>query len=246
MLNYLNAEFYKVFHRKYLYIMTGVLVLLAFLISLLMATMNIDDMLEQLFGILVMALSPVIYLFLFFADMTGNEEYKAQTYKNVVSFGLSREKIYLSKLIVTFVISVLSLILTLGAVILSGIAFSKGVGIGGENMMLFFVRLAASVPLYLGCIGLAAMFGMIFRSTVGFVASYIAFLGVTGNVFQLLGMKFEIFNKLLQYLIPTQFNVMTDINYGQPEILRAVAVGLGFFAVSTVIGLLLFHKKEIK
>ena len=67
MLNYLSAEFYKVFHRKYLYIMTGVLVLLAFLISLLMATMNIDGMLEQLFGILVMALSPVIYLFLFFA-----------------------------------------------------------------------------------------------------------------------------------------------------------------------------------
>lgn len=246
MLNYLRAEFYKVFHRKYIYVFTGVLVLLALFINVVMATSGSDQLMSVLFTSLIFLLMPVLYLFLFFADITGNEEYKVQTYKNAVSFGLSREKIYWSKLIVTTVISVLCLAVVLVVFIGAGILLSGGSGLAGETAQLFFVRLGVSVPLYLGCIGIAVMLAMVFRSTVAFVSVYIAFMGVTGNVFQLLGLKYDIFNTLKGYLIPTQFDYMTMDPYGRPEMLRAVVVGLAFFAVATVAGLLIFRKKEIK
>ena len=99
--NYLSAECYKAVHRKYIYIFSAAMLGLvaAFMLLLRIEGMSQsgDGMLmvqrvsvSELLGILAMALSAGLYFLMIAADIVFSDQYKYNTLKNEVSYGLPR------------------------------------------------------------------------------------------------------------------------------------------------------------
>lgn len=110
MLNYLRAECYKVFHRKYFWV--TLLVLLGLESLLVGGWVFINQRGSHVcFDEAVHTLSYVLVLGCYFTFLTGDMvfagQYKNGTLKNEVSFGLPRWRIYLGKLIAQLMTAVL-------------------------------------------------------------------------------------------------------------------------------------------
>ena len=118
----MKSEWFRTFHRKYLYITTGCLCALVILASVFLKV-NEDVMYDMtdymgtfLLSIVTTGLSMGYYLTMIVADMIFSDEYKHQTLKNTVSYGISRVKIYLGKLISGLMAGVLVMTVTVAAV----------------------------------------------------------------------------------------------------------------------------------
>ncbi|MDP4091447.1 MAG: ABC transporter permease, partial [Bacillota bacterium] len=110
MYNYIRAELYRNFNRKYLWVYTGFFAFASLAINLL-ASVNEGNSaisLNILFGITIAMFIMPVYLVVPMLDMAAAEENKNQTLRNVITFGMPRNKIILSKVIVAVVLSLIS------------------------------------------------------------------------------------------------------------------------------------------
>lgn len=110
MLNYLRAEFYKVFHRKYTWI--ALIVLLA-LESVLVAGFAFINANGSSISVVDAARSMwlMLYLGCFFTlltcDMVFANQYKNGTLKNEMAYGIPRGRVYLGKYLTQLAVSIL-------------------------------------------------------------------------------------------------------------------------------------------
>ena len=136
--NYLSAECYKAVHRKYIYIFSAAMLGLvaAFMLLLRIEGMSQsgDGMLmvqrvsvSELLGILAMALSAGLYFLMIAADIVFSDQYKYNTLKNEVSYGLPRWQIYLGKLTASALMAgILCLVLMGGYIGIGCVLFPAG------------------------------------------------------------------------------------------------------------------------
>lgn len=107
MLKYMNAEFYKVTHRVYPAGFLGVILGgIALIMVLLRQNAGPGASFDFMVGALCMALSVGLYLVVITCDMVFSDQYKYNTLKNEVAYGLPRARIYLGKLAATAIVSV--------------------------------------------------------------------------------------------------------------------------------------------
>ena len=117
MLNYIRAEVYKLARRKYTWIFLGVMLLLE---SLLVAAWTYTNFMGNHVdfytgAIIVLSLLPMgFYAALLTSDIVFSEQYKHNTLKNEVSFGVPRGRIYLGKLLVQLGLSVVMCAVMIG------------------------------------------------------------------------------------------------------------------------------------
>lgn len=116
MFNYIRSEFYKLFRRKYIWIMLIILLLGEILLvgSMVYASryneaVNFYTALSEV----SLMVSVGFYASLFSADIVFAGQYKNGTLKNEVSFGLSRTRIYLGKLLSQTLLSLLVLVVAM-------------------------------------------------------------------------------------------------------------------------------------
>ena len=253
--NYLSAECYKAVHRKYIYIFSAAMLGLvaAFMLLLRIEGMSQsgDGMLmvqrvsvSELLGILAMALSAGLYFLMIAADIVFSDQYKYNTLKNEVSYGLPRWQIYLGKLTASALTAgILCLVLMGGYIGIGCVLFPAGEDFG-TNLATFAKWLLIALPLWLGGLGFFNMLQFLIKGSNAATVFYVMVVFLGSGFMDLM----EVFLPALQPMA----DLIRTISLNTPFILlrtqspeSAWALGMAWLTVSTIIGAISFQKKEI-
>lgn len=257
MLNYLCAEFYKLFHRKYTWIVLAVGLALETLLAsgflLINGRGGFEDFTTGV-STLLMLLPLGFYATLLTGDMVFAGQYKNFTLKNEVSFGLSRAQIYLGKLITQIVLSVLFCAVLIGFYLgLCWLGMYHDPERDAWIMRILGYCLTVMLPLWSGVQAVVCAMFFLIRSELGGAFAAMSVFTVLPGVFwlgaNLAGVR-EVFGHAFMTAYDHMPTVMADNAYGmfgdRAFCGKAWIVGAIWFLVFTAIGLLGFHKKEIK
>lgn len=250
MRNYIKAELYRNFNRVYFWGMTGSIAFFALLGNILIKTTStVPFYYEAIFEVGAFCLGLPVYIIVMIVEMVTAEEQKNQTLKNVVSSGISRNKLILSKFIVTFILSVIAAAIVLVVFFGSGaVLFKAGEGFSLSIVNNFMLRLLAATALWTGTISVGNLLAIMFKNNVAFAFSYVGLFGVLGNVIKLfrtlVSHKFEY---VYNILITTQLKNLGGTGImASNDLMRAALIGIMYTIIFTIIGIVYFKKMETK
>ena len=257
MLNYIRAEFYKVFRRKYTWITLAiVLALEALLVSGWVFTNFHGNNVDVYVGVTMVAvmLSMGFCATLITGDMVFAGQYKNSTLKNEVSFGLSRTRIYLGKLIVQTILSVLYCIVMVAFYVgLCWLTLYHDPVRDGVAMQIVGYCLAVAFPLWIGVQALTCACMFLVKSELGGAFISVGIFMLLPNIIQLAALFAGAGRPLGDALMAVYSHMPTVMADCAKELVgdwaycgKAWIVGAVWFVVFTVIGLCGFRKKEIK
>ena len=248
MVKYLQAECYKLTHRR-----TYLFGFFAFILGgitafMLLCKYNAGDGASMNFFLvnLPSLLSIGLYLSLIISDMVFSDQYKFNTLKNEVSFGLPRLRIYLGKLIATAMIAVVfCLIIVLFYAGVAALLFPIEEGLPevveyvGKFMLL-------SLPLWLGGLGFNYMLLFVMKGSTAATVVYMLAMALTGTVVDMLELiqpkLWDVMEAVRDCLLTTPFDRMLVTS---EAIGHAWLVGMGWLVIATGIGAIVFRKREI-
>ena len=212
------------------------------------------DMVSMLFS----SSSSMLYFLIPIVFFAAASQFDYGTIKNAVARGVNRTNIYISAMILTGIF-VLALFLVY---ILSGLAFvAMIIGLDDppmENVLgtlfsvfgfQFLILLAASF--------VGVFFAFLFRRGVSAVIALVVFYLVTNFAFGIIGNVFPDFRWLLNFEMGTALNrigsigvtpsnIMSELAMTNADYIMVLCAVVFYSVVSTVIGLILFRKAEIK
>lgn len=247
MLNYMKAELYKVFHRKatrnfMIAILAGEILLVGGIVFEGNANFGASSGMAMLVNMLVMGLYGGILI----ADFVFSDQYKIGTLKNEVSFGISRDRVYLGKLLVACITAII-----LSAAVLAiylGLCYAALPHDGRELEAFITVgyALLGALPLWLGGMALTIMLFFLCKSeTVGSLIAVMSYAGLAGLLYLLSLLVNQNF-MTLYHLTLTVPLLNTEAHIGDWNwLLRCWLIGAGWFAGATAIGMAFFRKREI-
>lgn len=248
MVKYLNAEIYKLTHRKtylfgfFAFILGGVAAFMLLCKYNAGSGATLNFFLTNLPTLFLTGL----YLVLMVSDMVYSDQYKFNTLKNEASFGLPRVRIYLGKLIATAMAAVvICAIIILFYTVFAAVLFPMEEGIE-EVLKHLGQTLLLSLPLWLGGLGFGYMLLFVMKGSTSATMVYVLVMGMTGTVLDLLELiqpkLMELLEKIRACLLMTPFDQM---DLSPAGLGNAWLVGMGWLLVSTLIGLAVFQKREI-
>lgn len=256
MLNVMRSEFYKVSRRKYPYLLIGITCLLELMLLGIFVLSNRHHtsnfvVYEHVIPILVMAFSAGLYFTLPIVDMVFSDEYKNLTLKNSVSFGTSRASIYFGKLFVQLIVAFISLVAML-AVIGGGAYLLLGVENSARALELtkfLLTRTAAALPLWIAGLCIVNMLAFMVKSSALYTVTFIGMIMLVPNLVKLLSVIVSpVFNKVYDWLLTTQFDVMVASTsaLSSTQIGKIAIISATCIVASCLAGYLTFRRKEIK
>lgn len=248
MLNYIKAEFYRNFSRAQLWVFSGVIAAMALTLNMLMSTGNAAKMdLGFLFEMMTQMLILPIFLVATFIDITTAEESKNLTLKNAVSFGVSRSKIALSKVIVTVGISFISAFIIFTVFFGSG-AIIFGTGEGSLPIIAdASLRILAAIPLWIGAISVGTFIALFISNSTAAAFVYVGVFTMISAIVNLLTMLVsDKFSYISEILITSQLANLKQPNVGNDVLNKAVLIGIGYTILFTILSMLYIKRKEIK
>lgn len=265
MFNYVSGELYKTFRRSYTKIFLLVIALLCIAGNALVHTVfsvagKVDTAFPFYLGITLMPMCFAVLTLV--VDTVFSDEYKYGTLKNPISYGISRGELYFGKLIVEIVLMVVAIAVILVVYSASALLFSQ-IGAQGaiewHAVRLFLEKTALSIPLWLGMLGILNLLAFLLRNNTLFGFGAMLVFTFPGPV---LGLCAEIkpwIGALYKLTMSRQFALFTGgagfviggpgpaARPVQPDIIPwCILVGLAWFAISSVLGYLLFRRREIK
>lgn len=246
MRRYIRAELDRNLLRPYFLLMTlivtGFAVALNVVGSRFGGEMYVDysiQMLPAFFGL-------PIFLIIMIVDMVSMEEFKNGTIKNIVSSGLSREKIVISKIVVSCILGLIAAFVVMGTYLLSanilmGTPPNIEAGVLYRGLMYMLIGV---VPLWLGCVGVCTFFTTLIDKS--FVSGFIYYIyisivpGILGFANVLTGKA--IFGEINKYMInPT----LEGIGSGTVDFQKGILIGLGHLLIFGLLSVLVFKKRDI-
>ena len=255
MLNYIRAELYKLLRRPYTYIALGILLALEALYASMFAFHNAHSMATPFGGAIVTIVELGTIGFcvcLLTGDIVFAGQYKNSTLKNEVSFGLSRTRIYLGKLIAQTLLSVLYLVVMMGfSVCLPMASEADAFYSASDALTIVGYFLAAGLPLWIGGQAVACMCQFLIGGDMAASFAYVGivfvletFLGVAGLLIR--GPVGELLIKVVEYFPRPMLDAASSVVGDWGYLGKAWLVGLFWLVACTAIGLSGFNRKEIK
>lgn len=258
MLNYIRAELYKLLRRPYTYIALGILLALEGLFASMFAFHNAHSMPTPFSGAILNITDLGVIGFcvcMLTGDMVFASQYKNSTLKNEVSFGISRARIYLGKLLAQTLLSIVYLAVMMGfflglcAVVLPT---EKIHGFYSTQDALTIVGyfLAAGLPLWLGGQAAMCMCQFLVNGEMAGTSLYVGIVLVLDSVIELMGLFVggpvgETLRKVSNYFPRAMLENAKAVVGDWVFLNKAWLVGAFWVIVCTAIGLYGFHKKEI-
>ena len=257
MLNYLKSELYRVFHSSGIYLFIGICSLLVLAMNLILWGFNLKTEnfyyanIDFSFSMLTSDMNIVLFLTAALASIITVDEFKFRTINNSIAFGISRIKIYISKILVALLASLLCL------------AIVEGVLIGSGYLLLDSSNFHALTELL---IGTAACIPSFIASLIAFISLYLLLSNMTSSIWtwigiivafptitSLLGMKIKFFDWLSSWLI---FNIVGASTLDENQMLiymwssakgmqHCLLAGFLGIVIFLIFGILTFRKKEI-
>lgn len=251
MVKYMGAEFYKLLHRKYTY---GFFLFMMGGASLLLAIWQFadGDVIRADFGscasMVVLLLTVGLYMDVLIVDLVFSDQYKCNTLKNEVSFGLPRTRIYLGKLAVEAILGVaVSLIVIVYYVGMCRLLLPLGdPENAAETFRMVVYSTLCAVPQWLGILAVCHCTFSVIRSNTAAAIAAVAVVMAPKSVFQILGaVVHPAFIKAVEYL-PGEIVSAGYLHTGDMTFLgMSWAIGALWAAVFTAAGVALFRGKEI-
>ncbi len=258
MLNYIRAEVYKLLHRPYTYIALGALVALEALFVSMFAFHNAHSLVTP-FGAAIVAIVEMgtigFCICLLTGDIVFAGQYKNSTLKNEVSFGLSRTRIYLGKLIAQTLLSIAYLVVMMAFFIaLCAVCLPMEAGdfyTAAEGLTIVGWFLAAGLPLWIGGQAVLCMCLFLVNGEMASSFLYVGIVFVLETVIGLAGLFAggsveDVLVTLAGYFPRNLLEVAKEAVGNMTYMGQVWLVGAFWVSVSTAIGLYGFHRKEIK
>ncbi len=250
MRNYLAAECYKVFRRKYLYItLLAVLALEGLLLwgCWLTSSWGNEGMSFYSASTLVVAMLGIgVYATILTCDMVFSEQYKQNTLKNEVAYGLPRVRVYLGKLAVSTLISLLSAVVMVTLYVAGCWVLLPHDAQDGAAMALIGYGLLGALPLWLAAQGITMACYFLVRNTTLAAFVSVGLLGVLPGIFQVMGLLVHPAFETVRQLMPTvMLETLPYLAFQWDYVGRCWLVGLGLLLLSVAVGLTAFEKREI-
>ena len=254
MLNYLSAELWRMARRRAACAGWGLYLLLTFLTGLTFRGNPALECILAFQNFMVMGL----YVAMPLAGWAGGGLDRAGGLTNEVSFGLPRARIYLGKLSAALLAGTVLFLLTTAAFFLGALSPSAVLGLSGEDRALagmeLLVSMLHSLPRYVGAVSLAYfLLFTIYPAGVGTVLYYLYIvLGeLTLASIRVMGMGAvgDLMNRLTETVRPFLLsNGYFVFSYGStpPTIENSWLTGALWLLLTTVPGLLLFRRREIR
>ncbi len=247
MLNYIKAELWKVFHNRGMYLLLLLLLMGTGLFAALMLTadtfaeMAFASTTTMLLGVLV---APPL------AQLVDGSSHG--TLKNEVSFGVSRRRIYLGKLLAGLLLGVLLCLLLIGGYLLLGwllLPHNPAEDLAALATVGFMVL--GALPVWWGMYSLCHTMAMLIPSTAGWISLYYiaTFFAQPILISVIAGLSGKGMSSLLQAVLMPAFLLLPDILFDPIPWTYQVwcwSIGLGWLAATTGLGLLWLKRCEIK
>jgi len=254
MLNYIKSELYKTTHRKYPYIVIGVLSLICILVNIWVASImkrhpgidriSMSEILMASTGMFTM----IYYTVIMIVDIVFSDEYKHQTLKNTVSFGINRTKIYLGKFISELIVAIVSLVIVTSVLILSSYIFIGPDGATAvEALKNFGPKLIAVFPLWVVGLAIANLLAFNIKNNNILAFAYLGVVAVFPGIVSILANFKPIFVKIQSILVSNQIKLITSQDIiSSGDIAKCYVLGIIYVTLITAIGVVSFRRREIK
>lgn len=262
MLNMIKADLYRIFHGKGIYITIGLLIII-WALQILPETfgtigMNIEDLNEvetvtQLTGMntplkVMESTDNYLYFLLALIVFVAATDFSSGTAKNALSNGMSRVKYYFSKLILS---SIFCVVLVLVSIIVPTFFVTLKSGFGGSIDSEYIFQLLKAVALqlfmFLSVTSVGVFLAFTTKRTVAVNGFYIAFCLVPMLIIVILMNVSDKFMKLLKYDVVMNIRSIAHIDVmTQNDVTRVLIIGSVYLLLSTMVGLLIFRKGDIK
>ncbi len=204
MINLVRSEFYRLFNRVYLFVFWGVLIAIALFTASLM-----DMPLNYVLSTSIFAIIIPVFLWPFIIEVVSGEEFKDGTFINSISYGVSKTSYYVSKIIVSAVIAILTVLLTVLAFMGGAMVFGRYSGmISDPTAANFFLAVISAMPLYIAAmIAGTFMVFVIKKNSLAILAYFFIFLCVNPvlSILKLLGLKV---GNIVYFLITNQLIIL--------------------------------------
>lgn len=258
MLNYLKSEIYRILHSKSSYLFIAICSLLLVSSNVLLAIIKHSEDTFQYantaFSIANVS-SSFTFVFLLCMMVAGNvfnNEHNNHTFKNCVSYGITRGTIYFGKLIIQFLYSIIAFAIIIGLHVASAYLLLEHSNLGEMNLL--FETSVAVLPLLFFALATANCFYFIIEGTGGAVAATCGIIIAIPTVFNFLGMKFEIIKKISNVL---PWNLLNTVDYDFTNktvklfwdtngSLYYWIAGMLQMLLFVILGFVLFNRQEIK
>lgn len=258
MLNYLRAECYKVFHRKYFWVTLLVLLGLESLLVGGWAFINhngahvcFDEALHMIGYELVLGL----YFTVLVGDIVFAGQYKNGTLKNEVSFGLPRWRIYLGKMIAQMMTAlVMCFVMMVYYVALCALVLpADGTVSNYEALQEFGTLLLCALPVWLGTQSMVCACLFLIKGGTAAAITAVGIIALLPIGVELLGLIYgaypfgetmlKVYTWLPSPMLERVLFHVTDGDWGYVG--NLCLAGGAWFVGSTALGLWRFSRKEI-
>lgn len=268
MVNSIQAEIYKLTRRPYFYVFNLCCAAFALLVIGCLAYIKYTAPANQdavnfpfSLNILLMGMPVGLYLVAVGGDAVFSEQYKYNTLKNEVSYGLTRVQVYLARLVVTLLLMIVVFVVTIGVYLLASLAL---LGIPSDEMAMMSLGMTAaqsvqmmmqmlgyyilaSFPLWLGALSLAIACYFLIRGSnmagIAFLAIMVGVPAILNNLGKFIHPMFHsLYHLTLDYMGGLVISTQT-MDWALMS--RCWLVGLAWAAISTAVGLFFFSRREI-
>jgi len=272
MLNLFKADIYRILRGKALYITLAVLVLIIVLMVAASFQMHMGftppEYVYDEYGVaqpheltqvsaasgvnIPYALADSMENFVFFLlpiiVIVAGAIFTHGTVKNDLAWGISRTKLYFSKLLLTFAIGTMMLLFYVG---LSIVLVTINNGFGGPAPAGHWVGLIqiylAQLVLLFALMSIGVFLAFVTKRTAAVNGAFIGFCMVPPFIIMLLTLSNEWFLRLFDFDMLSNIMALSSLpQLATGEILRALGVGVFWLILSTVSGIALFRRAEIK
>ena len=256
MMNIIRADFYRLLRGKVIYALFGILAVASAVLMIVhgMGGSNeyyeVSTRMSNFEMLSFMTVFVIICTLPIFTSVAG-PIFMDGTAKNEVSWGVSRAKLYLARVVVCAVLCVLLLATFYGVGIATTIPFC-GFGDGTAsfwiNFLLTFV--SQSFMMTAACmLGIFLVFSM--KNVVAVVEVFMFIFFLPTLIYQFLPMIADIdmggLMRILYFDLTTNMARMGDIGGIETRsLLIIIAVSVAWFVIPTIIGIMKFQRKEVK
>ncbi len=259
MSSYIKSELYRMIHSKkpflFVAICSGLLIASNIVLAVLKGVEPSFPYATTQFSVgnFMSSLTFVFILCITVASQVFGNEHSNHTFKNTISFGISRGTVYFGKWIVSVIYAIVAFFIITGIHVASAYLLLENSNVN-EVAELLKIFLAA-FPLFLFALTVANCFAFLFEGSGAAIGADVGLLVAVPIVSNFLGMKFEIFRKINEIIPMNIINNFGAQNHpfgivlpweGNAGYYNCWLAGILQMLVMLIVGYLIFRKKEIK
>ncbi|GAA0736430.1 ABC transporter permease [Clostridium oceanicum] len=254
MLKYIKSEFYRILNKKGFCLYFIIPLVLAILSIIFMYLKKFQVPSEKIvYDFLIVCINDFISMSMFFVlpiyDICIVEDDKSHTLKNVVSYGIPRSTIVISKIVICSILGIIFIFYLLVLFLVTMAVVCKIPQTFLSSIITVFIpKLGVWIVIFVASASIATFLSMFFKSKITFVISYLMVLTVLSKrlVNFLTGLITDKLNFLGDIVLNDQITNILSASATNHTLIVASLVALGHIVAFSMIGIVYFKQKEVK